>query len=108
MERYPSAIMDSKALPLAKPHMKAALKLAWMALEDEHQRAAIEVAYLNLANFQDGLGDKAVNIMLSADAYPGEVATTLGAALPWMNKSMEEMKSLKVELDAFKRSQETH
>ena len=38
MERYPSAIMDSKALPLAKPHMKAALKLAWMALEDELNR----------------------------------------------------------------------
>ena len=108
MERYPGAIMDSKALPLPKVFMKAALQHVWRVLEDENQRAAIEVAYLHLANFQDGLGDQPVNIMLSADADPRKVSDTLGAALPWMNKSMKEMESLKAELDAFKRSQEAH
>jgi hypothetical protein len=104
MERYPGVIMDSKVLPLPKVFMKAALQHVWRALDDESQRAAIEVAFLHLANFQDGLGDRPVNIMLSADADPRKVSDALGAALPWMDKSMKKMESLKAELDAFKRS----
>jgi hypothetical protein len=43
-------------LPLPKPGMKTALKQAWLQTKDAHTRNQLEVSYVTLANFQDGVG----------------------------------------------------
>ena len=63
MQRHPSAICDTTMLPLPKPAMKLALKRAWLLAKDEKTRRAVGVAYVGLADFQDGVGDKPIASM---------------------------------------------
>jgi hypothetical protein len=59
MEQYPGAILDSAMLPLPKPKMKALIKAAWIESDDRF-RDGLELAYVYLSNFQDGVGPKPV------------------------------------------------
>ena len=56
METYPSAILDTTMLLLSKAEMKIALKQAWLQTKDPEWRNWLEVGYMMLANFQDGVG----------------------------------------------------
>lgn len=105
MEDYSGSVLDVSELPLPKPVMKQAIKILLKVSADPNQREALEVAFLSLANFQDGVGKKPINLMIAPSDSPEEVVSTLGPILPWMNKTTTEMQELKRELDSFNRQQ---
>jgi len=106
LEAHPGSVMDTKILPVPLPVMKIALQTAWKIATSQEQKEEIEVCYLNLANFQDGVGAKPIDLMsLSAEDDPNDVVFKLGLTMPWINKTTEDMKALKLEFEAFKRTQ---
>jgi hypothetical protein len=95
-------VMDSRMLPLPKPQMKTALQIAWKVAGNPQLRDAIEVCFLGLSNFQDGVGMKPIDMNISTVDDIATSAKKLETSMPWMKKSMDEMLYLKIELDAFK------
>ena len=70
MEPYPSAILDTTMLPLPKTEMKAALKLAWLQTESAKWREWLELGYVLLADFQDGVGATPIQPLDLPDLKP--------------------------------------
>jgi hypothetical protein len=102
MERHPLALLDTKRLPLPKPDMKAALKIAWRIAPSDELRRATEHAYLHLSSFQDGVGDEPIDPTLSAGATPEESRAILD---PYVGRSAQvqaESGTLLTELTEFK------
>ena len=98
-------VMDSRMLPLPKSEMKAALKIAWKVAGSPELRDAVEVCYLGLSNFQDGVGNKPIDMNVSMADDMATTAKKFETIMPWMNKTTDEMQHLKIELDAFKRDE---
>lgn len=95
-------VMDSRMLPLPKPQMKTALQIAWKVAGNSQLRDAIEVCFLGLSNFQDGVGTEPIDMNISTADDMATSAKKLETSMPWMKKTMDEMLYLKIELDAFK------
>jgi hypothetical protein len=101
MEQYPSHVLDTSLLPMSKPQLKAALKQFWRAVSPA-QRQALEVGYVSLANFQDGVGSKPISLALSDDPTLSKALSQWDATIAWMKRISEEQKLLFAEFDTFK------
>jgi hypothetical protein len=104
LEHQGSAILDASKLPLQKAEMKKALIAVWRSAPDEKMRNAVEFGYVNLANFQDGVGDKPIDDKLPKNADPAKVKAILDPWLAWSPKVQAEMSQLVAELEEFKRT----
>src|SRR5437660_6060230 len=68
MERYPTAILDTSKLPLPKADMRRVFMDTWLAQTDEKMRTFLEIAYIHLSQFQDGVGDSPIDCKVQSDA----------------------------------------
>src|SRR5487761_355118 len=122
MERDSFAIYDTSELPLPKPEMKLALKIAWSAAPNGYVRSATERAFVFLSNFQDGVGStpiesheavilklgelKATDDKANDTAKIDSAAKAIAAAgerwKPWEEKALKEASALALELKQFK------
>jgi hypothetical protein len=102
MEKQGTAILDVSRLPLPKPLMKVALGATWRVAKDERMRNAVEHGYMNLANFQEGVGKNPIDCKVPEDGDPAKVAAILKAWLAWSPKVQTEMSQLRRELDELK------
>ena len=104
MEQQGTAVLDVSKLPLPKAEMKIALKVAWRVAPDVNVRNGVEHGYLNLANFQEGVGDEPVDCKLPPGVDPARDAPILGRWLAWSEKIETEMNQLLAELNEFKQA----
>lgn len=105
LQQYPMAVLDASRLPLPKAEMKAALKLSWALETNNQQRNHIEVGYVGLSNFQEGVGENPIDVSLPVDADPARVLEIMNpAAMEWHRKALEEMHALNAELREFKQN----
>ena len=103
MRRHPLAICDATTLPLPKPEMKNALKIAWELATDDQQRAEIEAGFLYLSQFQDGIGAEPIDGDFPPTPDPIATATLVNRWLPWSALCEEDKWSLWIELVEFKK-----
>jgi hypothetical protein len=103
MERYPTAILDTSKLPLPKADMKHVFMDAWLALPDERLQSLLEIAYVHLSQFQEGVGDKPVDCKLPSDPDPDKVRAILEPYLRFSVAVTTEAESLRAEFEDFKR-----
>jgi len=104
MVRHPTAILDTKQLPLPKDDMKAVLKLAWQITRDDNLRNHIEVAFVRLSNFQDGVGDQPIDCVLPPGCTPEQARSILDPYVARSERMKAEGEVLLAELREFKRS----
>ena len=102
MERYPTAILDTSKLPLPKANMRRVLMDAWLAQTDQKTRTFLEIAYVHLSQFQDGVGDKPIDCKLPSDVNPEKKMAILEPYLRFSSAVTEEAESLRAELEDFK------
>ena len=74
MERYPTAILDTSKLPLPKADMKCLFTGAWLTQTDEKMWDFLEIAYVHLSQFQEGVGDEPIDCTLPSDPDPAKAA----------------------------------
>src|SRR5258706_8618961 len=103
MENYPLHMLDISLLPMPKPQMKAALKEIWRTAAPA-QREALEVGYISLANFQNGVGPKPISLALSDDSTSSKAMSQLDATIAWMKRTSEERMVLFEEFVTFKQA----
>jgi len=109
LERHPMVVLDITMLPLPKPEMKKTLKIAWTLAVDEQSRRAAEYGYMQLAQFQDGVGKEPINVPKAHnpwdDPHMKKVVVSLDRHIAWSKKVNSEMAELLVEFESFKRTQ---
>jgi hypothetical protein len=100
MERHGTAVLDVSLLPLPKPQMKQAFRIAW-GDADTFMKNAIEEAYVFLACFQEGVGDKPIDCRLPSGTVPEKDMAVLEPWLRWSKTVQSEMEMLATELREF-------
>ena len=103
MERYPTAILDTSKLPLPKADMRRVFMDAWLAQTDEKMRTFLEIAYVHLSQFQDGVGDSSLDCKVPSDADPKKKMAVLEPYMRFSSAVTEEAESLRMEFGEFKR-----
>jgi hypothetical protein len=103
MERYPTAILDTSKLPLPKADMRRVFMEEWLAQTDEKTRTFLEIAYVHLSQFQDGVGDNPIDCKVPSDKDPKKQMTVLEPYLRFSSAVTDEAESLRVEFEEFKR-----
>lgn len=56
LEKHPTSINDASLLPLPKSKMKALLKALYAQASGTEQKSLLEIGFMFLSNFQDGVG----------------------------------------------------
>ena len=107
MERYPTAILDTLKLPLPKEDMKCLFTRAWLSQTDEKIRNLLEIAYVHLSQFQDGVGDKPIDCTLPSDPDTAKTMAILGPYLRFSGVVTKEAETLRAEFEDFKRRAST-
>ena len=102
MTRYPQAILDTSKLPLPKTEMKLLLKQAWLLNDDPHMRDAMEIGYVGLSQFQDGIGETPIDPTLPANADPNKTLAVLEPYLAISGKVHQESAELLAEFADFR------
>ncbi len=96
------SICDASALPQPKDQMKLALKTVLKRTTDRNLRSAFEVAFVSLADFQDGVGPTPFRFALPDPSNISKEAIAENSMyLKLMAKVEEERAQLSTELDAF-------
>ena len=103
MERYPTAILDTSKLPLPKSDMKGLFTNAWLAQTDEKVRNFLEIAYVHLSQFQDGVGDNPIDCSLPSERDPAIRMAILEPYLRFSGAVTKEAETLRAEFEDFKR-----
>ena len=103
MERYPTAILDTSKLPLPKADMRRVFMDTWLAQTDDKMRTFLEIAYIHLSQFQDGVGDSPIDCKVPSDADPKKKMAVLEPYMRFSSAVTEEAESLRVEFEEFKR-----
>jgi len=103
IQRHHLAICDASLLPLPKDEMKIALKVAWDLAASDAQRAEIEAGFLELSQFQPGVGAEPIAGDFPATADPAESAALINRWVPWSHLCQEDKWALWVELTEFKK-----
>jgi hypothetical protein len=103
MERYPTAILDTSKLPLRKTDMRRVFMDAWLAQTDEKVRNFLEIAYVHLSQFQDGVGDNPIDCKVPSDADPKKKMAVLEPYMRFSSAVTQEAESLRAEFEEFKR-----
>jgi hypothetical protein len=104
MENYPSHVLDVSFLPMSKPELKAVLKEFWRDATPA-QKQAIEVGYIGLANFQNGVGPKPISLAFSDDLTTSKAVAEWDATKDWIRRTSEEKFLLFEEFVTFKQSE---
>jgi hypothetical protein len=104
MEQLGMAIVDVSKLPLPKPQMKTALKVAWQVAPNDQLRNGVECGFVYLAHFQEGVGEEPVDWNLPPVFDMAKVAAIVDRYLAWSGKVQAEMDQLQAELNEFKRT----
>jgi hypothetical protein len=109
MERHPMALLGTTRLPAPKEKMKGALKQAY--LEHPAMQDFLHAGYLQLSQFQDGIGDRIIEpaigdgaknpTELAAELATGERGKKLQEWLAWSKVSLAEMEILSDEWKNF-------
>jgi hypothetical protein len=111
MEQFPTAFLDTSKLPLPKADMKTALKIVWITAPNDQMRNHVEVGFVLLSHFQDGIGDKPLKLQLPDVADLKKDADKHLAVMDrWLlveKKSQAEMTVLSEEFKQFKKQQST-
>jgi hypothetical protein len=76
---------------------------AWLGQTDQKTRTSLEIAYVHLSQFQDGVGDKPIDCKLPSDVTPEKKMAVLEPYLRFSSAVTEEAESLRAELEEFKR-----
>ena len=105
IERYPSAVMDEKWLPLPKADMKTALKVGWITAQNEQERELMRAGWSLLASFQPGVGEKPISPKLPENPSPEDAIKILGPYLELSPRVETETVANGKEFDAFVKSQ---
>ena len=103
MERYPTSILDTSKLPLPKADMRRVFMDEWLARTDEKTRTFLEIAYVHLSQFQDGVGDNPIDCKIPSDADPKKKMAVLEPYMRFSSAVAEEAESLRAEFEEFKR-----
>lgn len=110
LENYPSAILDISMLPASKTKMKVLLKALHAETTDAKFANHIEVAFMSLSNFQDGVGSVPIDRTLGAGTSKADMAADmkkLDKWLPWSKLSVAEMEILIAEWKRYKEGEPT-
>ncbi len=105
LEKYPLSIIDVSLLPLPKTKMKIILKALYAKAASPEQRNSLEVAFVLLSKFQDGVGATPVDgKLLRGDpkAILKANKALLDKWLPWQKLSSAEAEILLAEWKRFK------
>ena len=105
LENYPLAILDISMLPTSKTNMKVLLKALYAKTTDAKFANHIEVAFMSLSKFQDGVGSIPIDGTLSAGTSKADISTDmkkLDKWLSWQKLSVAEMEILIAEWKRFK------
>jgi hypothetical protein len=105
LEKYPSAILDISMLPASKSKMKLLLKALYVEASDATLANAIEVAFISLSNFQDGVGSVPIDAALRGGTSKADMAADIRKMdkwLPWSKLASAESEILMAEWDRFK------
>jgi hypothetical protein len=102
IERYPTAILDTSKLPLPKADMKGLLTHAWLAQTDEKIRDFLELAYVHLSQFQDGVGDNPIDCSFPSERDPAMTRAILEPYLRFSGAVTKEAETLRAEFEDFK------
>jgi hypothetical protein len=102
MERYPTAILDTSKLPLPKADMKCLFTRAWLTQTDGKIRNFLEIAYVHLSQFQDGVGDKPIDCSFPSDRDPAMTMAILEPYLRFSGSVTKEAEILRAEFKDFK------
>ncbi|MCK9419129.1 MAG: hypothetical protein M0R70_07105 [Nitrospirae bacterium] len=101
----PGCVADERKLPHPKEHIKQALVFALCMTKEPQMREQLKIAYITLADWQQGVGDAAVGLDLTKmdlNAEPDELAKQImsqGADVEkWLQKVKAEQESLRGEL----------
>lgn len=104
----PGCVADAKKLPFLKDTIKTALITGMRATDDPSMVQMLKVAYFQLANFQDGVGDKdkgldVLNMDNKMDIQElAKVVLDQSAGMDeWNEKVEKELKILHAELAHF-------
>jgi hypothetical protein len=91
--------------------MKTALKIVWITAPNDQMRNHVEVGFVLLSHFQDGIGDKPLKLQLPDVADLKKDADKHLAVMDrWLlveKKSQAEMTVLSEEFKQFKKQQST-
>jgi hypothetical protein len=105
LENYPLAILDISMLPTSKTNMKVLLKTLYAKTTDAKFANHIEVAFMSLSKFQDGVGSVPIDGALRSGSSKADMAADmkkLDKWLPWQKLSGAEMEILLAEWKRFK------
>jgi hypothetical protein len=61
LERYPTAYVDERLLPVRKDEVRSALKASWKMAQNSQLRSAIEIGWTSLHRFQPNVGPKPID-----------------------------------------------
>lgn len=103
MERYPTAILDTSELPLPKSEMKRVFRRAWRKTTDERLRNFLQIAFVHLNEFQDGVGDLPIDCTLPPNPDPTKTLRILDPYLRFAPAMTKEAESLRAEFADFER-----
>jgi hypothetical protein len=100
MERYPRALLGTARLPASKQKMKAVIKEVWR--QEPKLRADLDIAYLYLSQFQDGIGVAVIDLhCMGLNPLNQETVEMVEHWLAWEKVSMAEMEILMQEWEKF-------
>jgi hypothetical protein len=105
LEKYPTAYMDEKWLPVNKASMKQALKIGWLMSKNDQQREYIRSGWVYLSLFQKDVGNIPADANVPVDATPESIAS-LDRFLHFAKLGRAEDEANMRELDEFIRSQD--
>jgi hypothetical protein len=83
--------------------MKLVFKIAWLDETDTRARNVIEHGYIQLSQFQDGVGDKPLDLRLPADADAKTSLAIFDLYLRFSDAVTREAEALLMEFRDFKR-----
>ena len=105
LETYPIAILDISMLPLPKTQMKVLMKGLYAQARTPDAMNTIEVGFMFLSKFQDGVGAAPIDGRWTAGGSKADLSSNMLALEKWMaweKLSLAESEILMAEWKRFK------
>jgi hypothetical protein len=103
LEKYPLAIMDIAMLPIPKAQMKVVLKALYARATTAEQENTIEIGFMFLSKFQDGVGSTPIEGVTFGGKLPTQAdIAKLDRWTAWETLSLAEAKILVTEWERFR------
>jgi hypothetical protein len=98
LEQYPLAIVDVSHLPADKRTMGVVFRAAWYLADSAQERRAIEVGWVSLSNFQEGVGIEPLSLPDFPDVPSVEAANKVDLYLSFARLAAVESEAIIREL----------